>query len=250
MLPDSNVNELASHGFLRFRVKPVNGLVIGDVIKNTAAIYFDYNLPVYTNTEMTTVVAETFPLKLLTFTAKKEGKANLLQWTSANEINVDRFEIERSYNGRDFSMIGKVKAGLSNYSFTDKNPLQVTNYYRLKMIDRDGQFTYSPIRMINNSGTFSLSIYPNPAKDHLQLQIDNDKKSTLQIQILSAVGKVLLSNTTTTAEGSILRIINISTLPKGSYLLKVFSLNPPSLVPYSLQGEGREAESVVKFEKQ
>ena len=54
-LVDSNRNETASHGFIAYRVKPKNNLVIGDVIKNTASIYFDYNLPVRTNTQQTIV---------------------------------------------------------------------------------------------------------------------------------------------------------------------------------------------------
>ena len=104
------------------------------------------------------------------------------------------------------------------------------------MVDKDGQFTYSPIRMINNSGTFSINIYPNPAKDNLQVQIDSDKKATLQMQILSLDGKVLRSNSFASTAGSILRSINISALPKGSYFLKVISTE--------------KEESVVKFEKQ
>ena len=257
-LPDSARSGEASHGYLSFMIKPKSNIQLGDVIKNTAAIYFDYNLPIYTNTETTTVVADAQPLKLLAFTAKKDGKAHLLQWTSANEVNVDRFEIERSLNGRDFGMIGKIKAGLSKYSFTDNNPfaspLSPNNtvgreglgvrYYRLKMVDKDGQFTYSPVRMLNNSGSFFVSIYPNPAKDNLQVQIDSDKKTTLQLQVLSLDGKVILSKSTTAAEGSILRNISISALSKGSYLLKVISsLNPPTA------GMEVQYEQVVKFEK-
>ena len=243
-LVDSLRNEPKSHGYLTYRIKLRPTVQIGDVIKNKAAIYFDYNLPVITNTETTTVVADAQPLKLLSFTAKKDGKANLLNWTSTNEINVDRFDVERSFDSREFNKIGKVKAGLSNYSFTDNNPLKATNFYRLKMIDKDGQFTYSPVRMLNNSGGFFVNIYPNPAKDNLQVQIDCDKKTTLQMQVLSLDGKVILTNTTTTNEVSILRSMNISALPKGSYFLKVSSsLNPP------LEGREAQDEQVVKFEK-
>ena len=105
-LVDSIHNEPGSHGYIVYRVKPLPTVQIGDVIKNTAAIYFDYNLPIYTKTEITTVVAETFPLKLLNFTAKKQDKANLLNWTTTNEVNVDHFEIERSGNGKEFADIG------------------------------------------------------------------------------------------------------------------------------------------------
>ena len=234
-LPDSNINLAASQGYLTYRIKPKSTVQVGEVIKNTAAIYFDYNLPIITNTETTTIVADAQPLKLISFTAKKEGKTNLLNWTSANEVNVDRFEVERSLDGRDFGMIGKIKAGLNNYSFRDNNPLKATNYYRLKMVDKDGQFAYSPVRMLNNSGSFFVSIYPNPAKDNLQVQVDSYKKTTLQIQVLSADGKVLLSNNTTTIEGSILRSINISSLQKGNYYLKATT--------------AEKDEQVVKFEK-
>jgi uncharacterized repeat protein (TIGR01451 family) len=55
LLPDSNVNEPASHGYITYRVKPVTGLQIGDVIHNSASIYFDYNLPVKTNTTETII---------------------------------------------------------------------------------------------------------------------------------------------------------------------------------------------------
>lgn len=61
MLVDSNHNENASHGFIAYRIKPKNNLVIGDVIKNTASIYFDYNLPVRTNTQETVVVQNSIP---------------------------------------------------------------------------------------------------------------------------------------------------------------------------------------------
>ena len=245
-LPDSNVNLAASNGYFTYRIKPKANVQIGDVIKNTAAIYFDYNLPIYTNTETTTIVADAQPLKLLSFTAKKEGKTNLLNWTSSNEVNVDRFEVERSFNGREFVMIGKVKAGISNYSFIDNNPFASplsnsvgvgsgVRYYRLKMVDKDGQFTYSPVRMLNNSVTFIVSIYPNPAKDNLRVQIDSDKKTAMQIQVLSSDGKVLLSNGFAVADGSSLQSINISSLPKGNYYLKATI--------------AEKDEQVVKFEK-
>ena len=234
-LVDSIKNEPKSHGYIVYKIKAKPNVQVGDVIKNTAAIYFDYNLPIYTNTELTKVVADALPLKLLSFSAKKDGKTNLLQWTSANEVNVDRFEVERSSDGKDFSAIGKVKAGLSNYSFTDDNPLKATNYYRLRMVDKDGQFTYSSVRSINNSGTFSVSIYPNPAKDKLKVNVESDKKANLQIQIISQDGKPLISKQWNLNEGTAIKTLNVSTLQSGNYFLKIT--------------EGDKKQIVVKFEK-
>ena len=244
-LVDSIHNEPQSHGYLTYRIKAKPTIQIGDLIKNKAAIYFDYNLPVFTNTETTTVVTDAFPLKRLSFTAKKQEKTNLLNWKTSQEINVDRFEVERSNNGRVFSKIGAVKAGSLNYTFADNTPLATTNYYRLKMLDKDGSFTYSPIRSLSNyNSSLTITLFPNPAKDNLQVQIESDKKSLLQALIISADGKVLLSKNITAQEGSTLQSINISTLPKGSYLLKILSsLNP------SLEGREAQGEQVLKFEK-
>jgi uncharacterized repeat protein (TIGR01451 family) len=55
LLPDSSRNEPASHGFIRYRMKPKNSLVLGDEIKSRAAIYFDYNAPVHTNYAVTRI---------------------------------------------------------------------------------------------------------------------------------------------------------------------------------------------------
>ncbi|RYE18013.1 MAG: T9SS type A sorting domain-containing protein [Sphingobacteriales bacterium] len=55
LLPDSNINEPASHGFVKYRIKPKTTLALGDVIENTAYIYFDFNMPIVTNTATTEV---------------------------------------------------------------------------------------------------------------------------------------------------------------------------------------------------
>ncbi len=182
----------------------------------------------------------TFPLNLLTFTAKRANNTNLLNWTTAQEVNADRFEIERSSNGKEFSKIGIVSSQLSagsihKYSYTDNSPLTTAHslYYRLKMLDRDGQFTYSPIRQLTiNHSTLSIAIFPNPAKDNLQLQLESDKQKTINLQVVSQDGKVVLSNQVIVLQGASLQNININKLVSGHYFLKVI-------------GE----KTVLKFEK-
>ena len=53
-MPDSNTNEPKSHRFVKFRIKPLTSVILNDTIRNRASIYFDYNLPVGTNTTVTT----------------------------------------------------------------------------------------------------------------------------------------------------------------------------------------------------
>jgi uncharacterized repeat protein (TIGR01451 family) len=79
LLPDSNVNEPRSHGFVKFRMKPKNTLVLGNTIQNKAAIYFDYNAPVITNTVTTTIaiptgIAEKISNRLEVFPNPLEGE--------------------------------------------------------------------------------------------------------------------------------------------------------------------------------
>lgn len=88
------------------------------------------------------------PVKLTSFKAAKEGKVVSLNWSTTEEIGSDRFEVERSMDGKVWSFIGEVKANgttrnLNLYHFTDVQPAQGQNLYRLKMIDQDNTFAFS-----------------------------------------------------------------------------------------------------------
>jgi hypothetical protein len=98
------------------------------------------------------------PVTLVSFFAKKENQAALLQWTTSYETNSAFFEIQRSENGKDWHALGQVAAGgeskaLLQYAFTDSNPIsggssKGENLYRLKMVDTDERFAYSMIRSL------------------------------------------------------------------------------------------------------
>ncbi len=175
------------------------------------------------------------PLSLLSFNATQQQSTNLLQWKTSNEINVDRFDIQRSADGKDFTTIGNVRAGLNNYYFTDEQPIANTNYYRLKMIDKDGRYSFSPVRMVTVSSDVVFSIYPNPASDKLHVQILSKKKSSAQIEVLTLDGKIIRTTNWDISEGTSIKTLGIAALHSGSYLLKIASKN-------------RKAE-VLKFEK-
>ena len=164
---------------------------------------------------------EPLPLELLNFTANKKGEDCFLEWQTTKEINVDRFEIERSLNGREYSSIGKMKAGLNKYSFTDMKPFNAINYYRIKMIDRDGRFTYSPIRIVSNNNGLTVRIYPIPAKDELNIQIQSDIKEKAEITVTDILGKTVITNSVGLAAGVNIYSINVKQAGKGVYYLKI-----------------------------
>ena len=175
LLPASSANEVKSHGFIRFRIKPKTTLVLGDSVKNKAAIYFDYNSPVITNTAVTKIKNEsTLPLKLLSFKGNKNSESNIhLFWSTANEINTKLFAVEQSTNSREFAAIGNVKAngyGNNNYSFDVTNPAKVDLFFRLKMIDKDGAFSYSSIVLIKEkTSNAGFVLLENPVKKEMLL---------------------------------------------------------------------------------
>jgi uncharacterized repeat protein (TIGR01451 family) len=222
-LVDSFRNEPLSHGYITYVIKTKNTVSAGDVIANKASIYFDHNVPIVTNTEITNIVTEQLPLTLLSFTATKQGNENVLAWRTAQEINFSHCEVERSTSGRDFMRIATVTGGLNAYRFADATFKRTMNYYRLKLVDKDGRFEYSPARKINNTGNYEVSIYPNPVKETLQLRIDSDVDIQAQVQVLALDGRVIITQKLAVNSGATIANINTTQLPKGSYIVKIIS---------------------------
>ncbi len=190
-LVDSNTNEPASHGYIVYKVKPKANVLIGDIITNSASIYFDYNLPVKTNID-SCIVKSILPLKLVSFAARKKDKTNVLNWATVQEVNLDKFEIERSNVNSEFTNIGIVKSSVTgNYDYIDIAPPGLMNFYRLKMIDKDGKFTYSPVRSIDNRSSFYVTIQPNPSKNDFTMLFHGESNTPVQIRITDVNGKIV-----------------------------------------------------------
>ncbi|HEY0110736.1 MAG TPA: delta-60 repeat domain-containing protein, partial [Fibrella sp.] len=108
------------------------------------------------------------PVSLTTFTAEKRGSGVQLTWETVNERQTDAFEIERSADGVNFTSIGTVTASgnsssVRNYTFTDAQPLQSINFYRLKIVNSDRSVNYSRIVTVRFSGAaITLQAFPNP----------------------------------------------------------------------------------------
>ncbi|MEP7278257.1 MAG: T9SS type A sorting domain-containing protein [Bacteroidota bacterium] len=134
------------------------------------------------------------------------------------EINTSGFVIEKSTNGLAFDAIGTVAAkgkSSNNYDFMAAPTNSPVNYYRLKMTDRDGRFTYSNSLRINNNATedAALSVFPNPAKDQISVSGLSGKG---QIRILDTRGKLFnLINTNAQT-----LTIDISKYAVGLYILQ------------------------------
>ena len=175
----------------------------------------------YTQLEnyLNSITSSALPLNLLAFKAVVIGKEVAATWSTVNEINTRSFDVEKSADGRGFISAGSIVANnssqINSYSFTDNNPYQSISYYRLKMIDKDGSFTYSPIVRVNNKEKVSLLINPNPVTDKVIVSHPISKSSFLKL--LNIEGKILKS--IAIAANAMQTTIATSSLSAGTYYL-------------------------------
>jgi uncharacterized repeat protein (TIGR01451 family) len=231
MLPASSVDEPGSHGYIVYRIRPKSDVVVGETIHNTASIYFDYNLPVLTN-DATTLVQDNFsalPIQLLSFTGQLNNNTVQLKWKVSDAQNFERFEIERSVDGRIYNRIGNVlfNNSIADYSSQDNISTLQSNhiFYRLKLIDADGKFTYSKVIAFNiNAAQNNFIVYPNPAKTEMYVSITSNKNENLHLKIVDASGRTVADQQKEIQKGNNIFPVNTSKLKGGNYVLQ-FVLN-------------------------
>lgn len=160
------------------------------------------------------------PLRLLSFTGQLKDNVAKLKWQTENEINTSSFEIEKSLNGRDFTKIGTVlthnNAGVNNYSFDDYLLTEKLNYYRLKLMDADGRFTYSEIVTINILNVADVIVYPNIVTNKINIKHPIFSKSNM-VNIYSTSGQKVTS--CFTKPNSAVTEMDLSALGAGLYIL-------------------------------
>ncbi len=179
-----------------------------------------------TSAEFTLFISSSaLPVTLTSFKATKEGQIALLNWATTAENNSERFDLERSQNGKVWEVIGTLashgeSAVLRNYSLSDQKPLTGQNLYRLKMIDRDGTFANSRIEsLIFNTG--NLSVYPNPVtgSENIQLSVE-DWSKVKSVRVVNQAGKVVFESQNALSAG-----INAQNLTSGLYVIQITRTN-------------------------
>jgi len=159
------------------------------------------------------------PLTLTSFTASMLGSDAVINWKTNNETNVKEFKVEKSLDGISFNQFATIAANNSRgenfYSIKDFD-IQNTSYYRLKMMDIDGQFTYSQIAKLSLEAFDQVSVFPNPASN--SIVITNNQSSLLNSEatIYDAFGKKMMSIKLKSSSEK----IEIRSLSKGNYLIQ------------------------------
>ena len=221
---------------LRFKVKA--GVIPGTII-NTARIYGSSVVGDLFTDDGTAVIGEAgapTPVKFTSFNAILLSNRNsLVKWTTQSEINNDHFEIERSDDGIQFFSRGKVSGNGSttiahNYDFTDVlNTTSQIVYYRLRIIDNDGKYTFSKIVAIKINGSISVekfNVFPNPFTSDIKIALNSQTDINATFRIISFDGKELIRRNIDVQQGeNIIVMKDFGTLPKGNYILEVTTAN-------------------------
>ncbi len=161
------------------------------------------------------------PVYYISFTGRDIGRRVQLNWVTASEPGNAYFEIERKNSNGEWVVIGTMNSkGVNggNYVFIDENPLAM-NFYRLKQYDIDRNFTYSTILVVQMKDPDRLIIYPNPAKEQLNVEFPENYRGGI-VRLINASGGSVFSARVNTLNK---QIIDVSLFASGTYIVEIES---------------------------
>ncbi|MEP6646874.1 MAG: T9SS type A sorting domain-containing protein [Saprospiraceae bacterium] len=221
-------------GYFIITVNTATAATNGNTVKldgaaNPAIFGFTTSPPVTNNqTDMAGVQTITGPLSLtlLSFTGSLINPHQVeLEWKTTGELNTEAFDVECSDQWLHFNKVESLPAAGNStqnldYTYIHKVPVEGNNYYRLKMIDLDGQFTYSPIIKIYNAFMESkISAFPNPVSDILELDIQAIEIESLVFKLYDEEGKYIESKSISSGKGINRLSWTFQTFAKGNYFI-------------------------------
>ncbi|MBC7884077.1 MAG: T9SS type A sorting domain-containing protein, partial [Saprospiraceae bacterium] len=167
------------------------------------------------------------PVSWLDVSAERVNDTHIITWSTAKEVNVSHYEVERKMEeDKEFSLIpGKVPSkgnanSVSHYNLTDFDVEKTGIYvYRVKQVDFDNKFTYSKLVYLNHQGEDQISMFPNPARSETNIEVILSHDAEVKIELFDAASKLVkvLSNSFDLNEGSEVYPINLSDVPAGVY---------------------------------
>jgi concanavalin A-like lectin/glucanase superfamily protein/type IX secretion system substrate protein/calcineurin-like phosphoesterase family protein len=163
------------------------------------------------------------PVRLMDFNAKVENNQVKLTWNTASESNSKQFDVERSRDGKQFTKISSVNAkGNSNsqqhYTDLDVSPFRGVSYYRLKQMDLNGGFIYSPIERVNIFAK-GIEIFPNPVTgSEININFLDDIKGRIDLKVYDVNGKIRMSRTSSINSNNLVLRHNLT---PGIYIVKI-----------------------------
>lgn len=168
------------------------------------------------------------PVTLVDFTGKLSGKTITLNWKTASEINFSYFEVEKSFDGSNFNSFVRVQSkggpsAVSLYTVSDKNPYPENCYYRLKIVNADGGYSYSSVIRIKTSKKAIVlnTVYPNPVIHNASLQFYSGIQQRIIVKVFNVQGICIISKSVNLQKGITNDILMTNSLSAGTYFLRI-----------------------------
>jgi hypothetical protein len=186
--------------------------------------------PMTSNTATVTinfVAGVVLPVKLISFQGSLNSNLVSLKWEIADNKNAQRFEVEKSYNGIDFSVAGIVTAtgrnGRESYSFTrDISSNTKVMYFRLKMFDNNNIAEHSRILAFQQSNTDNIKVLNNPVNDKLTFSYMSEYSQSISIKVYDMAGRLHMNLKIATHPGlNVFSFPLAATIKKGVYVVDV-----------------------------
>lgn len=165
------------------------------------------------------------PVTWLYVRGELKSDKSYIDWATANEQDAEKFFIEHSTDGRQFTTAGEVKAtGNSSttkqYQFIHTSPAKGMNYYRIRQVDKNGDFTYSKaLHLLYHPDKKELLVAPNPATDQVYV-ISSTGRNISKAELYDLSGKQVFVKQLN--PGQQVYSLDISTIQKGVYILKLY----------------------------
>lgn len=164
------------------------------------------------------VVLNNFSAGLIT--GQKVG----ISWTTQQEVNTDRFDLQKSTDGINWTTFATVKASGNSsspltYSGVDIAPAKGANYYRIASVDLDGTTAFTSIRNVRLNAAGKISIYPNPTSSVVTVSLADAPRNDWNVTIMNSNGQVVLQKKYSRTSSVI--SMPVTHLPSGNYTLEV-----------------------------
>jgi hypothetical protein len=177
-------------------------------------------------TDVFNIQTDVLPLELIRFEGEKVFSRIKLNWQTASEVNVSKIVLEKSVDAIHFFEIfqtpTKGTTNGSNYETFDFFPLMGKNYFRLKIIDKDGTYNYSKIISVdfNNNQAEEILVFPNPSKNIFYIQTRNFEEEEINLSVFNLEGRSVYTIENTKIPLNNYLAMDLSKLESGLYMLK------------------------------
>jgi len=170
----------------------------------------------------------TTAIELLQFDGEVEARGNYLYWSTASEFENNHFELHFSRDGLNFDFLAKIEANgntnsVQKYDYLHPKAQSGVTYYQLLDVDIYGEGKYTQVISLDRTKSESLSIYPNPASNRIQITIELEKSSSLYFEVLDVSGRLIENFTLEASDGLNQQFLEISNYPVGTYYLQMQS---------------------------